>query len=257
MNSPYRRRIENSFAGAWDYDRHALVQHKVAAALADRIAALALPAQPRILEIGCGTGFLTQALIERGIEGEMLITDISAEMVARCRRRVGDAPTREFSVLDGEYGAPEPGRRFDLICSSLALQWFDDQAAALARMLDWLRPGGHCIFATLGAGSFAEWREAHEKEGLSAGTPRFVTLAEFAAMAPPSQATAPEAAYFLEHHDSGLEFMRALRAIGAHTARQAHRPLSPAALRRVIRNFEAGGAAVSYEVVTCHYVARH
>jgi malonyl-CoA O-methyltransferase len=253
MNSPYRRRIESAFAGARDYDRHALVQHKVAAALADRIAALALPAHPRILEIGCGTGFLTQALIERGIDGEMLITDIAAEMVARCRRRVGATATREFAVLDGEYGEPEHGGRFDLICSSLALQWFDDQAAALPRMLSWLRPGGHCVFATLGAGSFAEWREAHEKEGLVPGTPRFATLAELAAMAPLSQVRAPAAAYFVEDHESGLEFIRALRAIGAHTARRTHRPLSPAALRRVIRNFEASGATVTYEVVTCQY----
>lgn len=256
MSSPYRRRIESAFAGAKDYDRHALVQHKVATALAGRIAAIPLPAQPRILEIGCGTGFLTEALLAHGIEGKMLITDISAEMIARCRQRVGEAPGREFAVLDGEYGEPQHDRRFDLICSSLALQWFDDQAAALARMLRWLRPGGHGVFATLGAGSFAEWREAHEKEGLAPGTPRFATLAELAATMPLSQAETPETAYFVEHHDSGLAFIRALRAIGAHTARRTHRHLSPAALRRVIRNFEAGGATVTYEIVTCHYRVR-
>ncbi len=257
MNSPYRhrRRIETAFSAATDYDRHALVQRTVAAGLAEQIATVPLPDQPRILEIGCGTGFLTEALIARGIDRNMLVTDISAEMVARCRRRVGDAPGREFAVLDGEYGDPGPGRRFDLICSSLAMQWFDDQAAALIRMLDWLRPGGHCIFTTLGAKSFAEWREAHDREGLIPGTPRFATLAELATIAPAAQVAAPQAVRIVEPHEGGIDFIRALRAIGAHTAARQHRPLSPAALRRVIRNFEGGGAAVTYEVVTCHYAA--
>lgn len=255
MNAQHRHRIKTAFSGAQNYDRHAVVQQKVASDLADRISAVPLPAQPQILEIGCGTGFLTEALLARGVAGKMLITDISADMVARCRKRVGDTDTLEYAVFDGEHGEFED-RRFDLICSSLAIQWFDDQTTALARMLRWLRPGGHCIVATLGAGSFAEWRTAHEIEGLAPGTPRFPTLAELSAVAPMLRAAPPQSACLIEHHDGGLEFLRALRAIGAHTAARRHRPLSPAALRHVIRNFNEGGAAVTYEVVTCHYTAK-
>lgn len=239
----HRRQIERAFAAASDYDRHARVQRLVARRLAMRIAALPLPSSPRILEIGCGTGFLTEALIEQGIGGEWLITDISPEMVDRCRRRVGEADDRRFAVLDGEYGTPDAGP-FDLVCSSLVMQWFDDHHAALDRMIGWLTPPGHCIFATLGAGSFAEWRAAHTAEGLQPGTPRFPSAEELSAR---------EVERYVERHDSALDFMRALKAIGAHTAARRHRPLQPSALRRVMRNFEKAGGTVSYEVVTCHH----
>lgn len=253
MTPAYRRQIEQAFSAASDYDRHARVQRVIARELAARIAAIPLPARPSVLEIGCGTGFLTQALIDSGIGDDWLITDISADMLERCRQRIGEAPGRTFAVLDGEYGAPGEGRKFDLICSSLAIQWFDDPAAALPRMLDWLAPGGHCIFTTLGAGSFAEWRAAHAMEGLVPGTPRFLTLAELSAIQPEAQAEPHRSVSHVEQHESGLDFMRALKAIGAQTAARQHRPLPPAALRKVVRHFEQGGGAVSYEAVTCHY----
>lgn len=260
MNAPYvppdRNQIAAAFAAAEDYDRHAHIQRIVAERLAERIAALPLPDAPRVLEIGCGTGFLTEALIARGIGGEWLVSDLSAEMVGRCLARVGEAPGRRFAVLDGEYGDVAARGPFDLICSSLAMQWFDDQGAALARLLEALAPGGHCLFTTLGSGSFVQWRTAHEAEGLDPGTPRFASAEELTAMSPEARAVAHTIETLEEHHDSALDFMRALKAIGAHTAQRRHRPLAPAELRRVMQRFEAGGATVSYEVVTCHYAAK-
>ena len=242
-----RRKIARAFAGAREYDRHALVQRRVAKRLADRIAALPLPPAPRVLEIGCGTGFLTEALLARGIGGEWLVTDIAPEMVDRCRERLGEKPGRRFAVLDGERGVVTEGS-FDLICSSLALQWFDDAPAALHRMAGWLAPGGHCLVSTLGPGSFAEWRAAHAAEGLSAGTPSFAPVDAFSALGP--EALIVE--NVIERHVDARAFLRAVKAIGAGTADPAHRPLSPRALRRVMATFDRNGCEVTYEVVTCH-----
>lgn len=242
MSAVDRRQVEQAFSAAADYDRHARIQRVVARQLADRIAGLDLPPRPRILEIGCGTGFLTEALIARGLAGDWLITDVSPEMVARCRARVGEAQGRRFAVLDGEYG--DPGEHFDLVCSSLAMQWFDDHARAFARMGAWLAPGGHCMVTTLAAGSFAEWRAAHRKESVEPGTPPFLGARELDPLS---------LDHHLDRHDSALDFMRALKAIGAQTAARRHRPLPPATLRRVMRRFEEGGCVVSYEVATCHY----
>ena len=126
-------RIAPAFAAARAYDAHARVQRAVAERLADRIAALPLPPAPRVLEIGCGTGFLTAALHQRGLGGPWLITDLAAPMVERCRARLGTRPATTFAVLDGEHGPRPAEAPFDLICASLAFQWFADLPGLVAR----------------------------------------------------------------------------------------------------------------------------
>jgi malonyl-CoA O-methyltransferase len=245
-----RERIRDAFAAAPDYDGQARVQREVAGRLAARIAALGLPSTPRVLEIGCGTGFLTSALADTGLGGEWLVTDIAPEMVERCRARLG-APQHgrslDFAVLDGEHGTPGGGP-FDLICSSLAVQWFDDAPGALARMAGWLAPGGHLMVTTLAPGSFAEWRAAHEAEGVVPGTPAFAQVEAFAALSPASLTVERH----LERHADPRAFLHAVKAIGAGTSHPAHRPLGPAQLRRVMARFAQSGCDVTYEVVTCH-----
>jgi len=242
MSSPVAR----AFAAAADYDQHANVQRLAARALARRIAALDLPANPRVLEIGCGTGFLGEALREQGLAGDWLVTDVAPAMVERARARLGPGP--RYGVLDGEHGTPDGGP-FDLVCSTLATQWFAEEPAALARWCDWLAPGGHVMVATLGPGTFAEWRAAHAAQGLRAGTPDFTLPSAFAALNLAEPLTIEP---YRERHADARAFLQSLRAIGAHVAAPGHRPLSPADLRRVMRHFEASGAVATYEVVTCH-----
>ncbi len=242
MPPDYRQRIAAAFAGASRYDRHAAVQRRVAQALAQRIAAMPLPPAPRVLEIGCGTGFLTEALIAQGFGGEWLVTDLASEMVKRCMARIGEAQGRQFAVLDGEHGQQPAGAPFDLIVSSLTFQWFTDLPAAVARLTGWLAPGGTLAFTTLAGRTFGEWRAAHAAEGLVAGTPQFSDVSAI----PGAAAVEP----LVEHHPSARDFLRTLKAIGAGTPAAGHRPLSPSKMRRVMARFEAQGADVTYEVVT-------
>lgn len=257
MTGRHRQKIGRSFGAAHDYDRHARVQRDVAQALAQRIMAQALPPCPRVLEIGCGTGFLTQALAERGLGGEWLVTDLSPAMVERCRTAMTAhaAPRLRFAALDGEYGQPDVDTRFDLICSSMAMQWFDDLERAIARMAGWLAPGGVLAFTTLAEGTFAEWRAAHAAEGLAAGTLGLPDARQLAAMHPALQIAPHGVERHVETHASARDFLRALKAIGARTAASSHQPLPAAAMRRVMRRFEADGCRATYEVVTCLYRA--
>lgn len=246
-------RIGAAFAAAHDYDGEARVQRAVASDLADRIAELPLPCSPRVLEIGCGTGFLTQAALDRGIGGEWVVTDIAPAMVERCRARLADRGGLRFAVLDGEHGSRPPEAPFDLICSSLAVQWFADLPGAVARLIDWLAPGGELLFTTLAADTFQEWRAAHEDEGLIPGILPLPSVAALSAMHARDQASPVRVDARIERHPDARHFLRRLKAIGAGTPRRGHRPLPPAALRRVMCRFEANGAGATYQVVTCHY----
>ncbi|MGF7155960.1 methyltransferase domain-containing protein [Novosphingobium gossypii] len=245
-----RTRIRSAFAAAPDYAGNARIQREVAGNLAARIAALDLPPAPRVLEIGCGTGFLTTALMAQGIGGDWLVTDIAPEMVDRCRAALppaDDSRSLRFTTLDGEHGAPF-GAPFDLICSSLAVQWFDDTPAALARLAQWLAPGGHLAVTTLGPRSFGQWRAAHEAEGVVPGTPHFTPVEAFETLSPETLIVED----MIERHADPRSFLRAVKAIGAGTSAPDHRPLSPARLRAVMARFAQSGCEVTYEVVTCH-----
>lgn len=247
-------RVQAAFNAARDYDGQARVQRQVAADLAARIIALPLPARPRVLEIGCGTGFLTRAVLASDLTPALwLATDLAPAMVERCRLGTPARPHLGFATLDGEQGTMPAQAPFDLICASLAFQWFTDLPTAIARLYGWLAPGGHLIFTTLIAGTFAEWAEAHHAEGLEPGTPAFLPLPALAALHPHWQAAPPVAEDQVERHGHARDFLRALKAIGAGTARPDHQPLPPAALRRVMARFDAMGAAATYRVATCHF----
>jgi malonyl-CoA O-methyltransferase len=240
-----------AFDRAADYDRHATVQRATAAALAARIAALPLPLPPRpkILEIGCGTGFLGAALLPLLPGADWLMTDIAPAMLARAATRFADVPGVRFAVMDGE--APDAAGPFDLICSSLAAQWFADLPGTLERLSARLAPGGRLAIATLADGSFAEWRAAHRALGLAPGTPDYPSYEALAALRPGGASGDIAMAPIVARHDDAATFLRALKAIGAGTARGDHRPLPPPALRAVMRRFEADGASVTYAIAHC------
>lgn len=255
MTVAQRQRISRAFSAARDYDRHARVQRLVAEELAAYLARLDISSGARVLEIGCGTGFLTEAAAHAGVGGDWLVTDLSPEMVERCRARMGDRPRFQFATLDGEHGERPPGPRFDLICASLALQWFADLPGAVARLSTWLAPGGHLVFTTLASGTFGEWREAHRAAGVQCGLLPLPSVSTLEAMQPHLRAQPLSVTRHTDHPGSAREFLHGLKAIGANTAAPGHRPLPPRALRRVMCAFEDSGAHVTYEVVTCHYRA--
>jgi malonyl-CoA O-methyltransferase len=234
--------VADAFGRAAQYDAHAAVQRIVAEKLAERVLALPLAPAPRILEIGCGTGFLGLELVDRLAGAKWLMTDVSSAMVERARQRFAEQPNVGFAVMDGEH--PEVAGAFDLIASSLAFQWFADLPGAVARLRRMLATGGALVFTTLAEGSFFEWRRAHGD--LASGTRDYPSVQALAAMGLEVEIeTIPMA------HTSAREFLRSVKEIGAGTPRPGHRPLTPAELRGVMGRFEAKGSVASYVVATC------
>ncbi|WP_314375626.1 methyltransferase [Sphingomonas paucimobilis] len=238
-DSPSRARIAQAFDAAAAYDAYAVVQRQVAGWLAERIVAVAPPA-PRVLEVGCGTGFLTQAAWPRLDRPDWLMTDIAPEMLARGQARM---PGVRGKVMDGEHPDLAGEAPFDLIVSSLAVQWFGDLAAGLGRLAALLAPGGRMLVTTLAEGTFADWHDAHRAEGFAAGSPAYPPIAALA-----ETGWHITTRTFEQRHESAAAFIRALRAIGAGTPREGHRPIPPGAMRRIAKRFEADGAVATYEV---------
>lgn len=239
-----KRRIAKAFsASAGGYDAAADVQWLVAQRTAARIEAMSFPRNPRILEIGCGTGFLSVRLAESFPRSELVLTDIAASMLERCRARVGDGPV--YKVMDGEIPQGLDGR-FDLIASSLAVQWFVDLRGGLSRLAEFLAPGGRMVFSTLGRKTFAEWRSVHAALGLDCGTPGYPGPDDFPW--PDGYRSTLDEEVIRQPYADGADFVRSLKALGAGEPSPGHHPLPPGAFRKVLAEL-AEGFDASYHIL--------
>jgi malonyl-CoA O-methyltransferase len=242
-------------AAAETYDAHAGVQRRIAERLACRLGSLDLPRRAPVLEIGCGTGFLSQALRNAFPSSGLLLTDLSAAMVRRCRARLGKHPGLRFAVMDGERPAVEGG--FGLIASSAVFQWFVDLPRGLAGLAGLLAPGGWLVLATLGDGTFAEWRAAHARVGLGYGGMSLPSRAELEGMlrrcCGDARVTFVEEERIVHTYPDARTFLQDVKCIGAAVPPEGSGRYSAGRLRGLMRALEEAGAPglpVSYHVLT-------
>lgn len=242
-----RERISQHFdAAASSYERHAVIQRQAAEQLVERIATLPLPSRPRILEIGCGTGLLTRALACRLGEADWTITDIAPTMLATLRTTGAPPGTVRYQIMDGEHPTNLPGG-YDLICSSMATQWFEDLNAGLGRLAHLLAPGGFLAISTLALDTFREWRTAHAAAGLTAATQVYPAPHTIAPTCPGLLGSVIDT-HLVDTHADGLQFLKHLRGVGAAIPSGTQTPLGISALRRVLEHFNAQGASVTYHI---------
>ena len=95
----------------------------------------------------------------------------------------------------------------------------------LGRLAALLAPGGHLAIATLAEDTFAEWRTAHARAGLDAGTPAYPAPGAIRP-AMGNLAGAVRAERLVQQHRDGLHFLQDLKGIGATAAAPGHQPLA-------------------------------
>ena len=232
-------RIGDRFGrAAQTYESATAIQRQAAALLAERVMAAGPSSHARVAEFGCGTGYLAQALAPRLNPALWLATDIAPAMIQAAR-----AKTPLVAVMDAARPALKPG--FDLVCSSLTLQWLADPEAALGRWRLVVRHGGLLAVATLLDGSFAQWRAALADAGAPEIEPRFPTLLQARAWFGPTASLSTVA--LTDRHGSAMDFLRAARAAGIDVG--TGRALGAGTMRRAMAAFEARGGDVAYEIM--------
>jgi SAM-dependent methyltransferase len=133
---PDRRRGEvfDSVAEAYDDVRRGYPEVLVDAAMARG----ALGAGSRVVEVGCGTGKLTELLAARGLEVDAV--DPGERMIKVARRRVGGSPLVRFHA-DRFEDVQLPERHYAGVFSATAFHWVDP-AIGWRKAASLLEPGG-------------------------------------------------------------------------------------------------------------------
>jgi malonyl-CoA O-methyltransferase len=153
-----KKKIIKSFSKrARSYDDYSFIQKNVNERLFNRLN-LIKHDKKHLLEIGSGTGNLSQTLCREFPGIDIVSIDLSHEMLkehkqknysARCIQTKGEAP-------------PFKNESFDTILSSLTLHWFDLDDNLFNRYSNLLRPNGLLLFSAAGPDTFREFRKCPE-----------------------------------------------------------------------------------------------
>ena len=93
---------------------------------------LAVPTGSNWIEVGCGTGALSQTILRQAMPARLVGIDPSEGFLAHARAHVAD-PRAKF--LQGDARAlPAADGEFDAAVSGLVLNFVPDQAAAVAQI---------------------------------------------------------------------------------------------------------------------------
>jgi malonyl-CoA O-methyltransferase len=251
--------IRRNFARrAYSYDRHAGMQRFMAqnlvAAVGDSLARAR-----RILEIGCGTGYLTGLLRQANAAARLVALDLDAALVTAARQRLGPAAGVAWLVADGE--TPLRGE-YDLIIANATFQWFTRPGETVTAYYRNLTAGGVLAFSTLGPQTFRELAEALDQAARSLNLPATPPIPAQGFGDRRTWSDCLSGAGFRQVRlaremvtatfPSVKEFLKALQATGATNPRPC--PFSPRLLHALINAYQTnygrdGAIPVSYEMI--------
>ena len=104
------------------------------------LAWFAVPAAGRWLDVGCGTGALTEAILDATDPIAVVGIDPSPEFLGAAQSHVSD-PRARFEVGDAR-ALPVTSDGYDAVVAGLVLNFIPDPAPAVAEMVRAARPGG-------------------------------------------------------------------------------------------------------------------
>lgn len=249
-----KKDVSDSFSKhSSSYDKYADAQAKAAGFLVSFIRenSADLPCGP-VLEIGCGTGFVTREIVPSMPDRKFLITDISGKMADLCRNNLSmsgiDISSSIFAAFDGESSWPD--KRFAMIYSGFTFQWFQDLEKAIQNLFCSLLPGGILAFSFQADGSFAEWESVCRLLDIPFTANPLPSMETCESILKDQGGTLFKKVEIPVIYPSSAHFFKSLKNIGAGTmSKNEH--LSPSEMKKLIKCWDE----ISNNMITVTYVA--
>ncbi len=141
---PYRDVAEfNDRAASYDHGWRGRLHHEIADRTA-RLAVATVAAPSRVLDLGCGTGYLLRTLARRYPGAEQFVGIDAAPEMVKTANAVTQDDRLTFAVgVAEQIGYPDG--TFDLIVSTTSFDHWSDQQAGLRECARVVRPGGGLV----------------------------------------------------------------------------------------------------------------
>lgn len=137
----------------WDastYGRVSTPQQEWAGPVMER---LFLKGTETVLDAGCGSGNVTQVLLDALPEGQVVAVDGSPSMLSAARERVGEERVEYHCQNLVELNLDS---RVDMVFSNATFHWIPDHAALFSSLIEVLNPGGRLVAQCGGKGNVEE-----------------------------------------------------------------------------------------------------
>lgn len=186
----------------------------------------------KILEIGSGTGYLTELLLKRFPESQVEVCDISREMLKGLEEKYGKK-IKSYILADVEehdfYG------KYDLIVSNATFQWFNDIEGTVKKLKDMLKEEGQLLFSTFGKETYRELSQSFTRigEGYSYSQD-FCSKEYFEQMG-----LLLEEETYMEEYESLVAFLKSIKGVGATSAREGKKVVTKGVLRKVEEEYRS------------------
>jgi malonyl-CoA O-methyltransferase len=210
-------------AASRGYDAAARLQAEVRDELLSRLTLLKAPPQA-VLDLGCGTGAGARAIKRQFPRARVTAADLAPPMLEVARRHSRFWRPIHCTQADARQ-LPFETASFDLVFTSLMLQWVQPLDAALAEIRRVLRPGGLLLASSFGPLTLQELRAAWAAADDGVHVNDFVDMHDFGSALQRGGFTEPvlDVDRHLRHYPDAAALMRAIKAIGAHNVHAARR----------------------------------
>jgi len=198
------------------YEEFAVLQNEVCQRLLEKLDIVKI--SPKfILDAGSGTGVAIPPLFKKYKKAQLVALDLSEKMLQQAGRQGTFLRSPHLVCADIE-NLPFADNVFDLVFSSLSLQWCNDLGAALREAKRVLKPGGLFVFTTFGPDTLKELRQSWAQVNNRNHVNQFIDMHDIGDALLHDGFAEPvmEAEILTVTYDSVDRLMRDLKAIGAN-----------------------------------------
>lgn len=153
QKSLIQQRFDKSFES---YHHAAIVQRQIATRLSCLISNTTKPEFGQVLEIGCGTGFLTQQLFRNHSFRQYYLNDLSKTAIEQLLKHQAHIPSNVLRYIVGNAELLDLPLGLDAIFSASTFQWFGNLKQFIQTNSPKIKPGGILAFSTFGEKNYQE-----------------------------------------------------------------------------------------------------
>lgn len=213
-----KTRVRSSFAAASNsYDGLAVLQRAAGITLLEQCSGTAVSG--RILDLGCGTGFLTGRLLNLPGDKNIISLDIALQMLQKTRGKLFSETNLNYLCADAE-SLPLVENSLEWVFSNVVLQWCANLEVVFSEIRRVLKPGGRLVFSIFGPQTLKELKHAWAQVDRYTHVNQFYSehqIIEIMRGAGFQNIQTKNRQYISKYKDV-IELMKELKGIGAHNA---------------------------------------